>query len=369
MDKSIIQSIYIAKYINSYLQNPQAGHSEELNAWLSQSDSHRRLFESLVQGDDICKALQKCESIDEELEWQLFYSKFKAKKRSYLLPHSRDNHLTWRLLWSAVAAAIIIPIIYIAVGTTGHNENNAERYQAYSGLNVKPATTKATIYYYKNELRCMTVPKGGKYSMTLEDGTRVWLNADSKIKYPTHFNKNKRIVEIEGEAFLDVTHDNSRPFYVKAGSVQVHVMGTAFNIRYLPKEHTTSVTLTRGRIRMEDSKGKVLAQLQPSRQFVMNDETHAYQVGTVDIEHQTAWKDGMFAFDNERIENIANELGRWYNVNIIVDNTLKGHRYSGTLSREQSIATIIRILKQTEELNFVTDHNNTIHIVPISKSK
>lgn len=362
MDESLKQSIQIAEHIYHYLQHPETGYSKELDEWLSLSEKHHQLLNSLIQGDNFTKILSKCESIDEQQEWKSFYSKLaKQKKGRTAIRTHYFKHSLWR--WSSIAAAVIIPLLCVIFIMIPNKETFTASYRPFNGQNVMPANNKATLYTYQNKQQCIVVPKGNKYSLTLEDGTKVWLNADSRLTYSNHFDRNKRIVRIEGEAFFDVAHDRNRPFYVMIGSVQVHVTGTAFNIRYFPKEQITSVVLTRGKIQMEDTKGKVLANLQPAKQFVMNNRTLNYQIKTADIDNQTAWKDNKFAFDNERLEDIAAELGRWYNINIVVDNTLSNHRYSGSLSRNEPISSIIRIIKQTEELDFVTDENNTVHII------
>lgn len=158
----------------------------------------------------------------------------------------------------------------------------------------------------------LSVPQGKDFKLVLADGTEVWLNAGSRLVYPNRFTGDNRAVRLEGEAYFDVARDERRPFVVETDYLQAEVLGTEFNVRaYRPSD--CHVTLVDGCVRVEDAHGHYAAELSPGQDAGLS-EGRGFVVKAVDTEIYTAWKDGMFYFDNATLGEIMDELCRWYGV-------------------------------------------------------
>ncbi|MGJ1430753.1 FecR family protein [Sphingobacterium spiritivorum] len=194
------------------------------------------------------------------------------------------------------------------------------------------------------------VPKGGQYTVILSDGTKVWLNADAKMKFPVEFAAQQRQVQLQGEAYFEVTKDASKPFIVKSAEQQVEVLGTWFNVSAYPDEPTVT-TLVSGKVNVS-AFGKQVA-LTPGMQSVANDQQ--LQSKQVDVEPAVAWKDAKFVFVKEPLEDIIRKLERWYNVDFVIQpgsEELKKKTFSGSLSRNSKLSEILNLFKITETIRF-----------------
>lgn len=195
----------------------------------------------------------------------------------------------------------------------------------------------------------ITTPSGGEYQATLPDGTKVWLNAASSIRYPVDFETEMREVSITGEVYLEVTQRKNQPFYVKAGNTQVEVLGTKFNVSTYPEDKEAHTTLIEGRV-------KVLAHgqeqlLKPGQQATVS-ESAGIQLADVDIEEVLAWKNGYFAFSNEPLEQVMTKISRWYNVEVEYAIDPANKRLEGTVSRMEDIHQLLKALELTKTAHF-----------------
>ncbi|RKR80362.1 FecR family protein [Mucilaginibacter gracilis] len=196
----------------------------------------------------------------------------------------------------------------------------------------------------------MTTPVGGEYRLTLADGTQVWLNAASSIKYPTAFKESERKVEITGEVYFEVAHDAAKPFLVITGKQTVEVLGTHFNINAYPDESTVKTTLLTGSIRIS-SVGKV-ALLKPGEQSQVNERGGITKLDHANIEEAVSWKNGYFRFNNENIRSVMHKLSRWYDVDIKYDGAVSDEGYYGTISKYKTISEVLEMLQQTKGVHF-----------------
>lgn len=202
-----------------------------------------------------------------------------------------------------------------------------------------------------NQFNKLSVPAGGEYKLTLEDGTEVQVNAASELLFPTHFKKHIRQVELKGEAYFKVKHDSERPFHVLLGTLNVQVLGTTFNIKAYEEEGNVCVALIEGSVNVREGQ-KILATLSPGELFTYRKATQEYNTAQANISAITGWTEDKFVFHNETIGTIMNELSRWYNVSINVNEDIRDIRYSGILSRKQPLTDILNILHLTNELDF-----------------
>ncbi|MEH6307559.1 FecR domain-containing protein [Olivibacter sp. CPCC 100613] len=196
----------------------------------------------------------------------------------------------------------------------------------------------------------ITTPAGGEYQLILPDGTKAWLNAASSIRYPVDFGNNARKVSVVGEVYLEVAQRKNQPFYVKAGSTQIEVLGTKFNISAYREDQAGCTTLLEGRV-------KVLAHgqeqlLKPGQQAVVTQKEGPIQVNEVDAEEVLAWKNGYFSFSNEPLELVMKKISRWYNVDVEYAMDPSNKRLEGTISRMEDIQQLLRALELTKAAHF-----------------
>lgn len=204
-------------------------------------------------------------------------------------------------------------------------------------------------------MNTMTTPRGGQYQLTLPDGTRVWLNAASSIRFPAAFVGDKRVVEMTGEAYFEVKKDKSRPFYVRINNqAEVEVTGTSFNINAYDDEPNINTTLVEGSVNMWaglQEKGKSgEVSLVPGQQGRMSHTTSsAIAVSKGDVEKATAWKNGSFNFEGSSLKDAMRQLARWYDIEVVYDEGLlkKGIQHStlvGGISRDLRLADVLEVL-------------------------
>ncbi|SHG20261.1 FecR family protein [Pedobacter caeni] len=198
----------------------------------------------------------------------------------------------------------------------------------------------------KLEYNTISTPRAGQYQVNLPDGTKVWLNAASSLKFPTNFSaSNERRVELIGEAYFEVAKDPKKAFVVSSAGQEVSVLGTHFNINSYPDEQNTYTTLLEGSIVVNGTR------LRPDQQSVLNGKN--IKVVPADIENVMAWKMGNFRFDDESLESIMKKVSRWYDVEIEFQNEdLKELEFGGIVKRSEKVSQVLKMLEMTKELSF-----------------
>ncbi|SEO94748.1 FecR protein [Mucilaginibacter gossypiicola] len=205
-------------------------------------------------------------------------------------------------------------------------------------------------------------PKGGQYQVVLPDGSKVWLNAYSSLKFPVSFvNHNERRVELAGEAYFEVSHNKELPFRVVTNRQTVEVLGTHFNVNAYTDDAVTKTTLLQGSVRVTAaSKSTVLI---PGQQAKL---TNTLDVSEANTTEAVAWKNGYFNFDDEKLENIMRSVSRWYNVEVVFeDQSLKTETFGAVTTRFASITTLLKMMEQTGDARFSIQGNT----ITISKKK
>jgi len=188
----------------------------------------------------------------------------------------------------------------------------------------------------------LSVPRGGKYNITLADGTVVWLNAASSLTFPAAFTGKERQVTLSGEAYFEVATDPSRPFSVKVGDMQVKVLGTHFNIMAYNDEQSVNTTLLQGAVKIQSTTGEAL--LKPGQQAKM-DHAGKVQVVHADLDAVIAWKNGLFSFNNASIEEVMRQVARWFDAEIVYPDGIPQDRFQGEIDRSSDITAVLKILE------------------------
>lgn len=355
----------------------------ELNAWLSKNEANKQLYEHIIK-KDFNEDMIRYEKIDTTKALRKYKERYHFnRKRTFVK-------------WGAAAAVATIMIattwLYINTGKETRSENafiagstkaelilssgkvvnlsdeksneviadNAKIQsdgKQVSYIKLKGKETTKTLEERYNELR---IPIGGEYTIVLEDGTKVWVNSQSKLKYPVSFNKNNRKVYLEGEAYFEVAKDSKRPFYViTKNDINVKVLGTSFNVRAYNDEDVVETVLEEGTVQMNWLNDSLV--LKPSNLSIFNNCTKKMEVKQVDTDNYTAWKNGEFVFTKEPIESILHKLSRWYDMEVIfLNDNVKKISFSGNFKRYDNVSLLLAAIEMAGGVKFQKKENQLI---------
>lgn len=227
-----------------------------------------------------------------------------------------------------------------------------------------------TLYCYPvhssfKEKNTLLVPIAGEYRLVLSDGTRIYVNSGSKIRYPDVFGTDERVVELEGEAYFDVAKDPKHPFVVKTTQSEIKVTGTKFNISSYQDDSFEQVTLEEGRVEVS-RKGEIF-ELIPGRQYFLDKKTEGISLSDVDPILYTSWKDGLFRFQNMDLLALSKKISRWYDIRFeFRDEKSKNLRFTGAFERRSSLNEFVKIIQSTTDVRFKLD-GNTVFISQIER--
>ena len=205
------------------------------------------------------------------------------------------------------------------------------------------------------ELKSVEATPGQQKEIFLADGTHVWLNSDSKLSFPNHFNSNNRKVTLQGEAYFKVTANEQKPFFVKTKNHTVKVVGTHFNICEYPESNIIETTLAEGKVKIIT--GNLVHDLLPGEQSSFNTETSEVRISKADLEVYTTWKDGRYEFNNEPLGKVFQIIERWWDVKIDYPEKLKDDRISGVLRRYKPLEQHFELIKQLLPIQYVINND------------
>ena len=199
----------------------------------------------------------------------------------------------------------------------------------------------------------MTVPRGGQFFIELSDGTKVWLNSDSKLKYPVKFlaEKKRNVELVYGEAYFEVSprkNDPKSSFNVETKSQKINVLGTKFNIKAYKEDKFITTTLVEGSVKINN--GNIDKVLKPNQQSKINFESNEIEISTIDVSHEISWVSGLFSFNEASLESIMESLSRWYDVKVVFKSGYqKRFLFTGILERSKSIKEIFSYIEKTSD--------------------
>ena len=229
-----------------------------------------------------------------------------------------------------------------------------------------------------NELLTATTPRGGQYQFTLPDGTHIWLNAASTLKFPSSFKSEPtRMVRLIGEGYFEVAKDKSKPFIVESNGQKVTVLGTHFNINSYPDQKDTKTTLLEGSVRVSSlqetevrqahtSKGLIDHELdnitlKPNEQAILTNNT--LQIRSVDVKEVIAWKNGYFIFNGEKLDNIMEQISKWYDIDVIFQDQIQKVSFTGIISRTKNISAVLEAIAETGNVHFKIQGRSVIVMI------
>ena len=208
----------------------------------------------------------------------------------------------------------------------------------------------------------MTTPKGRQFQLVLPDGSKVWLNAASSIRYPTVFTGNERKVEVTGEAYFEVVRNAASPFRVKVNDeTEVEVLGTHFNVNSYENEESINTTLLEGSVSVKSSSEKLL--LRPGQQAKVAGTEKIKLVEDVDVEKVMAWKNGVFDFQDATLQEVMRQLERWYDIDVVYEKNIPRLEFYGKMGRDLSLAAVLRGLEKSK-VHFRIEEGRRLVVLP-----
>ncbi len=259
-------------------------------------------------------------------------------------------------------------ILTLADGSKISLDDAANGLLASQGNIAITKTENGQIVYEKNNIdrskfmsnRSVTntiqTPKGGKYQVRLPDGSKVWLNSASTLSYPTTFAGNERKVQLEGEAYFEISPNKNIPFRVQSGNQIVEVLGTHFNINSYDDEDYIKTTLLEGSVKVIlNSKPNVISNtrlLKPGEQSLTKSSNSAIRIENADTEKAVAWKNGYFKFKNTPIREIMREIERWYDVELVYEGKIPTDEFTGFISNDVKISAVLKIMEESGGVKF-----------------
>ena len=362
-----------------------------LGEWLSVSTRNKKIYDGFKDGKRLEQKIVESRQINWEKDYQQFITKRqRTRKNRRMKPIIRYAAI---LTLPIVAASIFLlqkndrqaivsisevikPGEHKAVLITGGgdritlSDSTLSPIQEQNGMIVNVMNNKV-FYTLPEDSLCtqespifntLQIPRGGEYFLTLADGTEVWLNAETEIRYPVQFTGNKRVVYLDGEAYFTVAPDKKKPFTVVSTHASVSVLGTQFNFRAYPDEQDVQTTLVSGSVIMQSEKYKQQIKLVPGEQGVLEKRSANLTKQEVNTYLYTAWKDGRFAFRDARLEDLFNILARWYDLSIFYQSPeAKDIRFTGDLNKTDDFKSILKIIEQNERVTF-TVNQHTVFI-------
>lgn len=370
---------HLAYLITGYLrQELTAEEQVDLNNWLAERPENQQFFDQLEDTQHLQQKLQAFHEVNRQRLWELIQEKL--VERALVRPKST---LSRARRWLPYAAAVFVAITSAAWYFSREQPGEEAEIVNLPLTDILPGGNRATLtladgrtikldeardgivigsgeitYNDGNPLTEvegnkkdhvdiplleLSTPKGGTYQVTLSDGTTVWLNAASTLRYPPRFSDTDRIVELTGEAYFSVAKDVNRPFQVISDGQKVQVLGTAFNVSAYTDDATTKTTLVEGSVRVSvhaDPASSIV--MQPNQQFTLRGTDGDVQ--TVDVQQYTAWKDGLFYFKQTPFNEMIRQIARWYDIEVSYRGSVPRETFTGKIQRELTLTTMLDLL-------------------------
>lgn len=385
---------HISELIAARLQERISPEQEEiLTAWLNSSECNRNLFEEFYKEEQFQADFKKYQSVDSAAIWNKTINKINAVKPERL-------KIRKIRLWPRVAAVASLLLIagvgfyfykaeqhlggYLAKHDIPAGKNKATltlangrkiilsdamdgELAAEAGVSIYKTADGQLVYKMNtdgsaknaaklSQYNTVSTAHGEQYQVILPDLTKVWLNAASSIKFPSTFNGlDKRRIELSGEAYFEVTKDKAHPFIVKTAKQEVQVLGTHFNVNSYPDESATITTLLEGSVRVnkavDANKTPAFVILKPNQQS--NITSNRLTVQEVDAENVLAWKNGLFMFNYESLDQVMRKISRWYDVEVVFDDpSLAQLSAYGSISKYNTLSKVLLMMEKTGDMHF-----------------
>ena len=371
----------IHELILSYLREDISEEEmSRLRVWLDENERHQRLLEELRDKDVLQREIGEYVSFDTSWRW--------GQLKEVMEEPVRKGRSLLKV-WGAVAAVVVAfvgGLLYwqmtgspqpevkqvaiarieqggmraVLITETGQQvvlQGLKDTCLNITGTETLNIREDGSLKYSLSALSSMSewhtlrIPKGGEYKIVLDDGTEIWLNSASELKYPAHFVGNERRVQLTGEAYFQVARNEAAPFIVETRDMDVKVLGTSFNVSVYEDEESCHATLVEGRVEVNDKVNGEKVVLTPGTQALLRGGEMT--VREVNTKLYTLWRLDRFTFASEDMEGVIRKLSRWYNVDFFFANSsMKQKRFTGSLPKYADISQVLKMIEMTTDIKF-----------------
>ncbi|MRT93721.1 FecR family protein [Ancylomarina sp. 16SWW S1-10-2] len=379
---------------SSFVSDLNENDRVELDLWLNKKDENSKLRNEILDQNAFEQRAQQIDRIDMPKEWNRFQTQIKP------VTVSLQNRLTQILKYAAV---IVLPIgialfillnhesyvpqlanlpIEIAPGvkkaqlvlSTGErfelSDSTLNISNKQEGVEIKNQDSRLNYSATDGQLtqkakyNTLIVGRGEEYQLALADGTQVWLNSESSLRYPVKFTGKNRRVELSGEAYFEVTHNAKKPFIVNTQEMNIEVLGTSFNVSAYADDATVHATLVEGKVRVHNNVGVVKKEiLRPNQQFVFSKNDNSTRVNEVNASFYSAWKNGVFTFEDESLTSIMRKMERWYDIHVFFQGQdIQRLKFSGKIPKFNTCNDVLEMIGKTTHINFKVSKNKNVII-------
>ena len=372
--KEISQYLIIAKLIcKERITGLDDSERRQLDLWRNESKEGERVFLNLqkISTEELEK---RYDGVDVDMKWEDFKKRQQQGRRNIRVGVTVAASICLLItsgLWLWLGGAKEERVVLAEQGrknnvclvlSTGEvvDISNVEQDEVkldkgtklYSGNRLEYVRPDS-LHKKELEFNQLIIPKGTFYHLVLSDGTKVWLNADSKMKYPVSFGKDKREVSLHGEGYFEVAKDSTRPFIVSTEKMDVKVLGTTFDVNTYEDEGKSFVVLVEGLVEVSAGKGESRI-ITPGHMAEVNmyDTQAKIQISKCDAEHYIAWKNGNFSFRNASLTEILKRVSRYYDVTVIREQVFEEEYYTGDVSSDVSLESLLAVIESSTSVSF-----------------
>ncbi|MDR2270455.1 MAG: FecR domain-containing protein [Sphingobacterium sp.] len=385
-DRKLIEELTIVPLLTKYIRGEglSALEKKTIDTWVQQSNSNKALFDGLRDKEQLASDLIEFHTIESGTD-------NRVNQLNTLLDNRKSNS-RWKGWFTAAAVLLAISISSLLYIYFQSNNNLLKTITSVTTKDIDPGKDQATLTfedgntialkgepvktdnngtYYADgtsiakttvQNTTLTTPRKGQYQITLPDGTKVWLNAESSLKYPTQFTENERVVELKGEGYFEVAHNAKKPFIVNARNQKLKVLGTKFNISSYENETAIQTTLISGKVELTNSQNNTPVILKPGQQGKLFSLSSIYFVDDVDTEVFTAWTRNDFQFTGIPLKEAFKQLERWYDIDVDYSQ-VPAITVSATISREKKLSSVLYALEQITNLKFEVQKGRRLTII------
>ena len=372
-EHSIHEELKIVPLLTKFVRGEELTVLEEktVEIWLTKSSSNRAFFEQLKDQEHVAMELLHFDAADSTSVGEL--------KKLHSLLKKRQSHYKRVIIWTSAAAVLVFFSITILLYRYYQSRTVFDEAQKTAAADIDPGKEQATLTFGNGKVltlegktvmtdangityvdgkkvstsmmqyATLSTPRKGQYKAILPDGTHVWLNAESKLIYPTQFNGPDRLVELQGEGYFEVAHNATKPFIVVSGDQRVKVLGTKFNINAYGNEPSILTTLVSGSVELSNTHSKTSIKLKPGQQSRL--VLGVIDVKKVDTEPFIAWTANEFQFKGAQLSEVLRQLERWYDIDVDYKNVPETKVY-GTISRDKKLKSVLYALGEITDLKF-----------------
>lgn len=369
IDTSFLQAELILKFLKGELSKEE---QKNLEQWRLEDPDNELLFQELSDASYLTEELKFFQSLKTDAAWE------KLSSHAFATPKKAKYSYAKLFRWAAAASIVFITFLFLYMYPSVREKSSLTKISMPAGSNIAKliladgsiipldkasdgeiahqGSTKIIkvgdlISYTpsgkerSNDYNTIETPMGGQYQLILSDGSKVWLNAASSLKFPAYFQGTKRIVELKGEGYFEVAHKSSQPFQVLlSNDSKIEVLGTSFNVNTYKDEKINRATLLKGKLRIVTKTDSQI--LEPGNQAQFEENSSIQLSENADLEEVMAWKNGNFIFNSRDIKSIMRQISRWYNVEVKYEGKINQETFSGIVSRQSNLSQVLKIMEE-----------------------